>query len=83
MQAFAHCMDMEKVKTLIERDMMDAAQLGVAETPTFFINGWEISGNQPLKAFEAIIQEELQTAGRNEPELRTHLSAARPLLPST
>jgi protein-disulfide isomerase len=42
----------------VQKNLNEGAQLGLTGTPTFFINGREISGNQPLKAFEAIIDEE-------------------------
>jgi protein-disulfide isomerase len=36
--------------------------LGLTGTPSFFINGRELSGAQPLEAFSAIIDEELARA---------------------
>jgi protein-disulfide isomerase len=57
--AFEQCVGRSKFKALVQRDLIDGAQLGVSVTPTFFINGREISGNQPLKAFQAIVDEEL------------------------
>jgi protein-disulfide isomerase len=46
----------------VQQDLNEGARLGLTGTPTFFINGREISGNQPLEAFEAIIDEELSRA---------------------
>ena len=43
----------------VQRDLIDGVQLGVTGTPTFFINGRQVSGNQPLEAFGAILDEEL------------------------
>ena len=60
--AFDRCLGSGKFKTVVQRDLIDGAQLGITGTPTFFINGREISGNQPLRAFEAIIDEELGSA---------------------
>ena len=57
--AFDGCLGSGKSKALVQRDLRDGAQLGVTGTPTFFINGREISGNQPLEVFGAIIDEEL------------------------
>jgi protein-disulfide isomerase len=48
-----------KYKAVVQQDLNEGAQLGLTGTPTFFINGREISGNQPLEAFEAILDEEL------------------------
>jgi protein-disulfide isomerase len=61
-KAFDRCLGSGKFKAVVQRDLIDGAQLGVTGTPTFFINGREISGNQPLRAFEAIVDEELESA---------------------
>jgi protein-disulfide isomerase len=57
--AFGRCLDSGKFKAVVQRDLMDGALLGVTGTPTLFINGREISGNQPLEVFERILDEEL------------------------
>jgi protein-disulfide isomerase len=57
--AFERCLGSGKFKAAVQQDLIEGAQLGVRWTPTFFINGREISGNQPLEAFEAIVNEEL------------------------
>ena len=57
--AFGRCLDSGKFKAVVQRDLIDGAQLGVTGTPTLFINGREMSGNQPLEIFAAIIDEEL------------------------
>jgi protein-disulfide isomerase len=57
--AFDRCLGSGKFKAVVQRDLIDGAQLGVTGTPTFFINGREISGNQPMEIFTAIIDEEL------------------------
>ena len=62
LNAFEGCIVTEKFKAVVQRDLIDGAQLGLAGTPVFFINGREISGNQPLRAFEAIVDEELEEA---------------------
>jgi protein-disulfide isomerase len=61
-KAFDRCLGTGKFKAAVQRDLIDGAQLGIMGTPTFFINGREISGSQPLRAFEAIIDEELGSA---------------------
>jgi protein-disulfide isomerase len=57
--SFDRCFANGKYKAVVQRDLNEGAQLGLTGTPTFFINGREISGNQPLETFEAIIDEEL------------------------
>ena len=57
--SFDRCFASGKYKAVVQKDLNEGAQLGLTGTPTFFINGREISGNLPLKAFEAIIDEEL------------------------
>ena len=58
-QAFDQCLTSGKYRAAVQKDINDAAQLGLTGTPAFFINGREISGAQPLEAFSAIIDEEL------------------------
>jgi protein-disulfide isomerase len=60
--SFDRCFASGKYKAVVQQDLNEGAQLGLTGTPTFFINGREISGNQPLKAAEAIIDEELVAA---------------------
>ena len=57
--SFDRCFTSRKYKALVQEDLNQGAQLGLNGTPTFFINGREISGNQSLSDFEAIIDEEL------------------------
>jgi protein-disulfide isomerase len=57
--SFDRCFASGKYKPVVQQDLNEGAQLGLTGTPTFFINGREISGNQPLETFEAIIDEEL------------------------
>ena len=57
--SFDRCFTSGKYKAVVQQDLNEGVQLGLTGTPTIFINGREISGNQPLEAFEAIIDEEL------------------------
>jgi protein-disulfide isomerase len=57
--SFDRCFASGKYKAVVQQDLNEGAKLGLTGTPTIFINGREISGNQPLIAFEAIIDEEL------------------------
>ena len=58
-ESFRSCYNTGKYKKLVQRDYNEGADLGITGTPTFFINGREFSGNQPVEAFSAIIEEEL------------------------
>jgi protein-disulfide isomerase len=57
--SFDRCFTSGKYKAVVQQDLNEGVQLGLTGTPTIFINGREISGNQSLEAFEAIIDEEL------------------------
>jgi protein-disulfide isomerase len=46
----------------IRGDMKDAEKLGLSGTPTFFINGRPVHGNQPLRVFVDVVDEELARA---------------------
>ena len=43
----------------VQKDIDEAARLGVTGTPTSFINGRVIAGAQPLDSFTRIVDEEL------------------------
>jgi protein-disulfide isomerase len=59
---FDQCLGGGKHKALVQKDLSEGAQLGITGTPTFFINGREISGALPVESFAAIIDEELGEA---------------------
>ena len=44
----------------IQRDIEQGSGHGLSGTPGFFVNGRFLSGNQPLSAFEQVIDEELK-----------------------
>jgi len=60
--SFEQCFASGKYKGLVQKDLSEGAQLGLTGTPTFFINGREMSGAQPVEAFTAVIDEELNQA---------------------
>jgi protein-disulfide isomerase len=60
--SFDRCFTSGKYKAVVQQDLNEGVQLGLTGTPTIFVNGREISGNQSLEAFEAIIDEELARA---------------------
>lgn len=57
---FNSCLDTQKYKTNIDRDVKLGNEVGIAGTPGFFINGKLISGAQPFATFKSVIEEELK-----------------------
>jgi protein-disulfide isomerase len=60
---FQACIDAQKYKEKVQRNYADGVKAGVSGTPAFFINGRLLSGAQPLEAFRAVIDEELERLG--------------------
>jgi len=56
---FDSCLESEKYKGDIQRDLQEGAQAGVTGTPAFYINGLSLSGAQPVEAFVRVIEEAL------------------------
>ncbi|HEY5943960.1 MAG TPA: thioredoxin domain-containing protein, partial [Kofleriaceae bacterium] len=48
----------------VRSDSSDAEKLGITGTPTFFVNGRPVHGNQPLKVFVDTVDQELARAQR-------------------
>jgi protein-disulfide isomerase len=61
-ESFDQCFASGKHRNGVQQDLNEGAKLGLTGTPSFFINGREISGAQPLEAFSAIVDEELARA---------------------
>ena len=59
MADFVACLDEESYAENVQADYDLGVQLGVASTPTFFINGIAVVGAQPYDLFAQIIQYEL------------------------
>jgi protein-disulfide isomerase len=57
-------LDTHRHRAQIDADTRDAAALGLTGTPVFFINGRALPGNQPLKSFVDVVDEELVRAAR-------------------
>ncbi len=55
-------LDAGTYRAAIKTDLADAFHLGITGTPTTFINGRVIHGNQPLKVFADVIDQELVRA---------------------
>ena len=56
---FDKCLDDGKYEDEVAKDFQDGAQAGVQGTPSFFINGKQLSGAQPFAAFQQAIDAEL------------------------
>ena len=52
---FNQCLDSGKYADEVRKDHSDGAKAGVVTTPTFFINGNKIDGDQPLSAFDTVL----------------------------
>ncbi|HEY2986437.1 MAG TPA: DsbA family protein, partial [Candidatus Binatia bacterium] len=57
--AFEKCLESGKHQAAVKQDIEEGQRVGVAGTPTFFINGRMISGAQSLDAFVRVIDDEL------------------------
>jgi protein-disulfide isomerase len=60
--SFDQCLASGKHKNGVAQDRAEGVKLGLTGTPSFFINGREFSGAQPLEAFSAIVDDELARA---------------------
>ena len=56
---FNQCVDSDKFRGAVQQSLLEANELGLGSTPSFFINGRFLSGAQPFGAFQMIIDEEL------------------------
>ena len=65
MAKWTDCYDNKKTLERVKADMAEGQSVGVTGTPAFLINGRKISGAQPFQNFKAIIDDELQRAGKS------------------
>ena len=56
MNQFSDCYSSQKYASEVAEDFSDGGRLGVQGTPSFFVNGVQISGAQPYSVFEAAIE---------------------------
>lgn len=56
---FNACMDNERYAAEIQADLEEGGRAGVTGTPTFYINGRQLVGAQPLDAIVQVIEAEL------------------------
>jgi protein-disulfide isomerase len=64
MNKFRAALDSNKYEAQISADSAEGMRIGANGTPTFFINGRQLVGAQPIDQFKAIIDDELKKAGR-------------------
>jgi protein-disulfide isomerase len=57
-------LDAGTYRKAIAADVADAMKLGVSGTPTFFVNGRPVHGNQNLQVFAQVVDEELVRAAK-------------------
>jgi len=62
MTRFRRALSNETHESFVDESIALARQLGAVGTPSFFINGHNLRGAQPLEAFTAIIDRELEEA---------------------
>lgn len=59
---FNQCLDSQKYKAEVDKDIADGSSAGVSGTPTTFVNGVAIVGAQPYATFKAAIDKALAEA---------------------
>ena len=59
---FRTCLSTERFRALVEQDFEDGAQLGVAGTPTYFVNGKKVEGNVGIDVWNTVLLEALNTS---------------------
>ncbi len=59
LEEFEVCVAEGKYQTLVSANQDKASELGVSGTPTFFINGVKLVGNQPYEVFQQAIEDAL------------------------
>ena len=71
---FHDCLANRKFKDQVEADVQEGRKVGVAGTPSFFINGIFLNGSQALTEFEKIIDAQLATSGQQHASLNLGLN---------
>jgi protein-disulfide isomerase len=64
MDKFRTAIDSERIEAQVAADSADASRLGVAGTPTFFVNGRRVIGARPLADFQSAVDEALERSAR-------------------
>jgi protein-disulfide isomerase len=61
--AFNRCLDDGVKATAVQQDLRDGYMHGVRGTPNFFVNGYSLSGAQPIDVFSAYIEAAIADGG--------------------
>jgi protein-disulfide isomerase len=56
---FTRCLDSHAFAAAVEADVSQGRALGVRGTPTFFVNGQILIGDQPIEAFRRAVDDAL------------------------
>ncbi len=64
MGKFKSALDSNKFDAQVTKDSNEGQAIGANGTPTFFINGRQLVGAQPIEQFKALIDEELKKKGK-------------------
>jgi protein-disulfide isomerase len=64
MDSFTSCYDSGQYTRVVEENIRQANLAGISATPSFFINGLKLEGNQPLASFQQRIDAALAAAGQ-------------------
>ncbi|HSK04582.1 MAG TPA: thioredoxin domain-containing protein [Kofleriaceae bacterium] len=78
MVRFRADLDAGRHRAQIDADAKDAAALGLAGTPAFFINGRAVPGAQPLKVFADVVDQELARAAQQGVGYEALVATGRP-----
>src|SRR5262249_26783441 len=62
-EKFKSALESNKFDSQIAADMAEGNRVGANGTPTFYINGRQLVGAQPVEAFKNIIDDELKKQG--------------------
>lgn len=60
MEQFTSCLDSSKYAAAVEEDVQAGQKAGVSATPTFFINGFPLSGAAPYERFKEAVETALE-----------------------
>lgn len=62
--AFYDCLESGRHQADVVSDVQEGIRLGVSGTPTFYVNGWMLTGARPFTVFQKLIDSELESNSR-------------------